>query len=248
MVHRLTALVTIIVCLIGFAAPVSAQETPQPRISISGAVGTYSKYVVDNGAIWSEDPVVQGNVTVTFNRCGGYVDLWGSKDFNSEVDFGDEIDVTAGWIFRDLNLGVTFMDYAKVFGTKEPDFFRPFIEIPLPTFPISGHRIQLYSRYEYYAATRDFDLNSGGWAILGIRHRWELSKHWAFRHQVKVVYDGGVFASMPGFLGVYDVGVDYALGSATWNVLSVRQSMIPGSLTDRENRTIVSTSVSAPLY
>ena len=201
-----------------------------------------------NGAIWHGDPVAQGNVTVTFNRWGGYVNVWGSKDFDDIGNYGEEIDYTAGWTFRELNIGVSYLDYAKIFGTQEPDFFRPFAEIPLPPIQFPGHRIQLYSRFEYYAATRDFDLNSGGWVQLGIRHRWELSKHWAFRHQAKLIYDGGVFGSIPGFLGMYDAGVDYTFGSATWNILSVRQLMIPGSLIDREGITIVGTSVSASLH
>lgn len=223
-------------------------QTEEQRISISGGVGVYSKYVFDNGAIWSDDPVVQGEVTLTFNRWGGYINLWASKDFDNEVNFGDEIDYTAGWTFRELNIGATFMDYAEVFGTKETDFFRPFIEFPLPPIQFPGHRIQLYSRYEYYAATREFDLNSGGRMISGIRHRWELSKRWAFRHQLKVVYDGGLYGSMPGFLGMYDVGVDYSMGSATLNLLSVKQSMIPQTMTDRENKTIVGAGVSAAIY
>lgn len=245
---KLTAIGVITLFLaIGMTSQVSAQEELQ-RLSISGAVGVYSKYIVENGALWHKDPVFQGNVTLKFNRCGGYLDVWASKDFDNIGNYGEEVDYTVGWTLKDMNVGLSFLDYATVFGTQEPDFFRPFAEIPLPPIQFPGHRIQLYSRFEYYAATHDFDLNSGGWVMLGIRHCYEISKRWAFRHQAKMVYDGGVFGSMPGFLGMYDAGVDYALGSMTWNILSVKQSMISASMTDRENLTIVSTSVSAPIY
>lgn len=240
-------LVGVFAFVIFLAGAVQAQ-TEKPRISVSSGVGVYSKYIVDNGILYHDDPLLQGSVTLTFNRCGGYIDLWGSMDFDGIGNYGEEIDVTAGWIFKKMNIGVSFLDYAKVFSTQEPDFVRLFSEIPLPFFQIPGHQITPFFRYEYYAATREYDLNSGAWMMFGLRHTWELSRHWIIRQEGKIVYDGGVFQSLPGFLGIYNAAVDLSCGSATLTLLSVRQSMIPQSMTDRENKTIVGASVNATIY
>lgn len=53
----------------------------------------WPKYIGGNGGVFSENPVIQGGLTVGWGD-GYSVDLWGSRSIDGEPGFGNEVDVT----------------------------------------------------------------------------------------------------------------------------------------------------------
>src|SRR6185369_4145138 len=63
------------------------------------SAGLFSQYVVDNGDLPYDAPVIQADVTWAF-KSGTYVNLWGSAGKNG----GREVDYTLGWGNKYLDL------------------------------------------------------------------------------------------------------------------------------------------------
>lgn len=127
------------------AAPAFAQDDGAiGPVTISGSVGLVSDYRFRGFSQTSQDPAVQGGVTVT-TASGVYVGTWGSSVNFPDSNLGSEIDFFAGYSTKiaegvTIDAGLLYYLYPKhksVTGDIDTDFFEPYVNVTGSIGPLS---------------------------------------------------------------------------------------------------------------
>ncbi|HWJ70166.1 MAG TPA: TorF family putative porin [Sphingobium sp.] len=127
------------------AAPALAQDDGGiGPVAIHGSAGLVSDYRFRGFSQTSQDPAVQGGVTVA-TTSGVYAGVWGSSVNFPNSNLGSEIDLFAGYTTKiaegvTLDAGLLYYLYPKhkaLTGRVATDFFEPYVNLTGAIGPLS---------------------------------------------------------------------------------------------------------------
>ena len=193
------------------------QEEQGPGIAVTLSSTVWSKYVIGNGLIARDEPVLQNDLFVSLPY-DFFIDVWWSVGLDGtgvNSDFGDEVDYTIGWsgALEEFNLTASF-GYYDLFelGTDEGgDVFFNFLEVSR-AFPdvLDGHTLTPYLNATMYFPHK-WDVSDGVQPVLGLRHSWLVTRWLSANSDIGFIYDSGAFDFEPGFLWKYQGTLDWRL-------------------------------------
>lgn len=146
----------------------------------------HSRYLLNNGAIASEKPVIQSTIFLELPKGFYGLGFWsaGLDDPNFNSNFGDEIDVLAGWSqsFGKFNVDIGGGIYALYDIQKlRDDFYTSYCNLSY-SLRSERHGFKPYVYYEHLESA------SGNTRIDLIRasltYTWTISPRWSWSHDL----------------------------------------------------------------
>ncbi len=173
-----------------------------------------SQYLGLNGAVFHKKPVLQTSFTASHAN-GLYLDLWtsvGLADKRYGNNFGDEIDLTAGWAGSkfdiDWDVGLSYI-IAGNMGHSDDDFWWQYIE-GKKTFELGeSQTLSPFGRVEWFANTELQPIKP--YLEAGAYHSWQISESVSLQSRGSMLWDSGVFGFRSGFVARYKGSLDWKI-------------------------------------
>lgn len=178
-------------------------------VSTTGHLSLSSKYLsFGSGIELTDKPVLQGDITLNFDRTGIYALIWASTSFDSSygknssgsIDFGDEIDLGVGWSGQVLGLatdfGLTYFDEPLIGHEGADDILYTHLKIG----KVLADGYTLSASFENYWALPGSALGGGNLYGLELSNSWHLASKLTLSASTTLVYDDGGFGTGSGLL------------------------------------------------
>lgn len=218
------------------------------EISATLSFSVWSQYLANSGGmIFHNKPVIQSDLTISFDNPGIYLDLWNSTGLNGggfSSDYGDEFDITIGWvyIFEDsgisVDVGVSRFDILPVGKISDDDITQPFITISREWQIAENHTIAPYARFEVLWADGG-NPNGETYIHFGTTYDIGLTEDLSLSQKFDICYDPGMFGFDSGFIGGYEVGLGLDLDSMHIDLFQIRVATPLESLDDDRGTEVV---------
>jgi hypothetical protein len=203
-----------------------------------------SQYIVDTGSVLHDGPVIQLDFFATLPH-GVYADVWVSVGPDGEENFGDEIDLVAGWANDYLDLSVSYYDLARLSETNE-DIVRPALKV-YRAFKFGSVSLTPFAELDWMHVIDNKDYQ-GSISKLGLVYSLSLGPlRW--NHDTRAVYATEIFGGDPGWNVWSEAKLSYtAPRGVSIKVLVVRATIpLSQSINDREREVSVGAGISLTL-
>lgn len=206
------ALVTIILAGFFWTSCAHGQANDQPAVSIEGELGFWSQYLGNNGGIFHDAPVLQGNITAEF-RGGLYVDLWASRAEGPWLStYGDEGNLVVGYSPNDrLDLGVAYVLLSELSPT---DAGWAYVQLTSRPIEQRGWSLSVFTKIDYYWPLETANDVEGYNFHLGATLTQGWGK-WSSSQGAEVLYDTGAWGAGEGLVWIASVEVAREVGKTS---------------------------------
>jgi hypothetical protein len=177
-----------------------------------------SSYVLmDNAGLFHDEPVIQGDITATFQN-GIYASLWFSTSPESSWgnDLGDEIDPSLGWS-GDIGYGFK-MNIALIY------FYEPEANFPDIWYPkmVISHEFFGWDIGLKIGVYLPIDGSEGGWLVGPMANKtFKVTDKWSVPVTLKLIYDDGGFGNDSGVIPSISTGLNYKVSDGLSVSLSI---------------------------
>ncbi len=178
-------------------------------VSTTGHLSLSSKYLsFGSGIELTDKPVLQGDITLNFNKTGLYALVWASTSFDSSyrksssgnIDFGNEINLGVGWSGQVLglatNAGITYFDEPLLGREGAGDILYTHLKLG----KVLGAGYTLSASFENYWALPGSSVGGGNLYGLELSNSWHLASKLTLLATTALVYDDGGFGAGSGLL------------------------------------------------
>jgi hypothetical protein len=197
-----------------FVLVISAQAFAQDKVSVEMSTSWWSEYIYSNGNVGDKGDDIQSNLTVTmpdgeFGVPGRmFFNIWGSKsmDDGREHSFGNEIDLTVGWIGNVGDLkAVVWADYFDLHRLTDADgdVVRLCGEVS-KDFKLGDHTLTPFAAMIHNIILKGDDGILPG---AGLRHSLPITDKLTLSHSAEFDYDEGSCDNSAAFLFFYSAGL-----------------------------------------
>lgn len=140
------------------------------------------KYVIDNGAVLSDQPCIQSSLTASWGK-GWSANIWwsiGLDDGNPSSTYADEIDLSVSWSGKlgwlDLGAGLAYFDLIGLEATKG-DILSPNVEMSHSFKPSEGISVTPFIKLDEYLFLPDLSADDGILRVsAGLKTSWQVSE------------------------------------------------------------------------
>lgn len=207
--RRWSVFAVLLLVLLGVVGTTYAEN----GISVTSTHGMWSKYLLGDGTIADEDPVLQTTITLRHDS-GVYVGMFhsiGLDESGPNSDFGDEINWTLGWSRRygdfGLDFGLRYLDLHPLLTGARGDWLQSYSELSYQII-VPGNRFIPFMRVEYSMPLADGRMFEDGSVRLigGVSHRMDFGPIIGVDHRMALVYDDGPGALSAAGVFQYQAG------------------------------------------
>lgn len=175
--------------------------------------GLKAQKLLTNGAVPFNKPIAYNEVQ--FKKFGIILQLTNFSGLDSigHNSTEDETDVMVSTNFKNISLGLAYLDFFKLFDVNTGDYWYGYLTIE--------HDISLtdtallcapYITIEGYRPVKPHSLPGGDLVFIGGKIKWQKDKHWSFHQRTNVVFDiDGAFDLKPGILLQELIGWDLSV-------------------------------------
>ncbi|MEK7642888.1 MAG: hypothetical protein AAB372_00320 [Patescibacteria group bacterium] len=200
-----------------------------------------SKYVLAEGIVVYNDPVMQSNLHLDFPR-GFYANVWWSLGLNgTEPSLRHSrfaLDYSIGWgkewhEFR-VNVGAGYLDLSDQDSFGGEDAARPYGEVKREFALTRTQRLVPFLNVEGHIPIEQGgeELN-GVHALFGVEHQWEFFPACSLLNKFGWLYDSGTHRGLDsGFLGHYDFWLHWEIVPSVFIDLPTLQVIFPLTVHD----------------
>lgn len=185
---------------VGFTVNASAQT------NYTVTTKFFDTYRGANGGIFYDGPVVQSDLFISFQN-GIYADLWASRGNKAGWmdDFDSEVDYNAGWANSNFDLGVMYIDVAKLSAS---DVLQLYAKVATREFQggLQGRFV-----IEHYLAMSGNDPARGTITRLHLMQNVVVG-HGSLGWKLGAFYDTGAFGFAEGTVGEGEISLLYNMG------------------------------------
>jgi hypothetical protein len=230
-IKKLSAMIAILIALMG---------NSQSQNFTTNLDWKSSYVLMDNSGLFHDKPVIQGDITATFEN-GLYASIWFSTSPESSWgnDLGDEIDPSFGWSGE---IGNGFRIDAALIYFYEPE--ESFPDIWYPKLVIS-HEFLGWDVGLKIGVYLPIDGSEGGWLIGPTASKtFEITDKWSIPVCLKLIYDDGGFGNDNGVIPSISTGLNYSINESLGLHLSVAGCTPLGTDDTRKSRVVLSLGTS----
>lgn len=224
--HSTNSMKTFIALFVLLAGNLNTQAAPYDLV-VDGTAGMYSQYVNQDGGLRIyNDPVFQGNFTLTHQPTGVFLDLWYSTDTGADRygAHGNELDYTIGWrgnVSKDMNLtaSLSYQDTLDDSARNSRDAIKGNLRLEMASFSLWVFTVAPFANYATYIPT-DTNLDGGNIYSAGVNTELVLSPMFDIASSGSIGWDDGVYGVEPGGIFKYASSLNCTFSEQfTWNIL-----------------------------
>ncbi|MBI4992308.1 MAG: hypothetical protein HZB99_03750 [Candidatus Harrisonbacteria bacterium] len=210
--RKISSIIVLSFCMLNIPKDVNA-ENP----SFTLYTGAYSNYLLDNGMVFHNDPVLQSELMINLPK-GFYLDMWhsiGMDGSGPSSGLDDELDYTAGWKGDikglTLNIGILYMDIVDILNVPRGDVVLPYAEAGKVLSLTETQILNPFAKVQPAISAKG-DYPKGGlyWGT-GLRHLYQINPKMGLGEELMFIHDSGAFGFDNGWLFKYAVNVNRKL-------------------------------------